>query len=77
MRVRYKYAEYRPLVARLFVSVWCFECNVNEPSAKDWRVMGRVAYAEYACIGEYMRRYGRIPEFNDKKRSPKAALDPG
>lgn len=33
--------------------------------------MGRVARFEYECMAEYASRFGRLPEFNDMKRSPK------
>jgi hypothetical protein len=29
--------------------------------------MGEVAYMEYYCFAEYVRLFGCLPEFNDKK----------
>jgi hypothetical protein len=33
--------------------------------------MGDVARFEFLCLAEFMDRYNRLPEFNDKNRSPK------
>jgi len=37
----------------------------------DLRKMGEVAMAEYECFARFAEKFGRVPEFNDKKRSPK------
>ena len=33
--------------------------------------MGDVVRAEYLAFAEYAKRFGRLPEFNDKEKSPK------
>lgn len=71
VRFRYKHAGYDGLASSLYVAVLPFECNVRSSSADDLRVMGEVAAFEYECLARYVERYGRLPEFNDKKRSPK------
>ena len=70
-RVRFKHPDYSRLVPRLFVSVWPFKCDVNCAHPNDLRKMGAVAMAEYECFARFAEKFGRVPEFNDKKRSPK------
>jgi hypothetical protein len=33
--------------------------------------MGKVAMAEYQAFAEYAKRYNKLPEYNNKKSSPK------
>jgi hypothetical protein len=33
--------------------------------------MGEVAKYEYECFALFAEKFGHLPEFNDKKRSPK------
>ena len=33
--------------------------------------MGRIAKHEYDCFAAFVEMFGRLPEFNDKKKSPK------
>ncbi|MDX9721490.1 MAG: hypothetical protein RBU37_12145 [Myxococcota bacterium] len=70
-RFRYKHAGYDALALSLYVAAHPFECNVRSNSADDLRVMGEVAAFEYECLATYVERHRRLPEFNDKKRSPK------
>ena len=70
-RVRYKYGNYTELIKRLSVSVSPIQCDVKSNKAEDLLKMGEVAYWEYYCFAEYVERFGRLPEFNDRK-SPKA-----
>jgi hypothetical protein len=37
----------------------------------DLRGMGEVAAFEYECFAQFVEQHGRLPEFNDKQRSPK------
>ena len=71
-RVRYKYKEYSELVPNLYVSVCSVKCNVKYNTPLDLRLMGEVAKFEYECLARFVEKFGRLPEFNDKKRSPKA-----
>ena len=70
-RVRYKYPKYLKLVRKLFVSVYSYKCNVQSNAPSDLLIMGAVAKHEYVCLARFVERFGRLPEFNDKKRSPK------
>ena len=70
-RVRYKYKDYDNLIKYLYVAVRPFKCDVNSNKEKDLLIMGKVAEYEYICFAEYVKRFGMLPEFNDKKRSPK------
>jgi hypothetical protein len=70
-RVRFKYASYKKLAPRLFVSVSPYKCNVTSNKPSDLRIMGEVAKQEYECFALFAKRYKGLPEFNDKKRSPK------
>lgn len=70
-RFRFKHKDYNELVNRLYVSVKSFKCDVNSIDKKNLLLMGKVAEFEYVCFAEYVEKYGHLPEFNDKKLSPK------
>ena len=70
-RVRYKYKDYDKLIKYLYVAVRPFICDVTSNKEKDLLIMGKVAEYEYICFAEYVKRFDMLPEFNDKKRSPK------
>lgn len=70
-RVRFKHPRYEKLISELFVAIWSFECDVISNAAGDLRIMGDVAKQEYECIARFVEQFGQLPEFNDKKRSPK------
>lgn len=70
-RVLYKHRDYSTLIRKLFVSVCPIECEVLSNSPKDLLKMGEVAWFEYYCFSEYVERFEKLPEFNDKKNSPK------
>lgn len=70
-RVRHKYKDYDKLIKHLYVAVCPFICDVSSNKEKDLRIMGKVAEYEYICFAEYVKTFGMLPEFNDKKRSPK------
>ncbi len=73
-RFRYKYQSYDDLVNSLYVSVCPFKCDVKSNRPDDLRIMGEVAKFEYDCIATYVEKFGHLPEFNDKRRSPKYSL---
>jgi hypothetical protein len=73
-RVRYKHQDYQKLCTDLYVSVASFPCDVKTNQPKDLVVMGEVAKFEYDCFAEFAKSHGRLPEFNDKKNSPKYSL---
>ena len=70
-RVRYKHKKYDVLAPTLYVSACYTVCDVTSKKPKDLRRMGEVAKKEYECFAVFVRRFGRLPEFNDMKRSPK------
>ena len=70
-RVRFKYPNYEDLAPQLYVSVCPYECNVESKDPTDLRIMGEVAKQEYECFAIFAETFNQLPEFNDKKRSPK------
>ncbi|TVO58720.1 hypothetical protein [Denitromonas halophila] len=73
-RVRYKHQDYDALLKQLFVAVASFECSVTSNEPGDLRVMGEVAKFEYECMARFVEEHGELPEFNNKKASPKYSL---
>lgn len=73
-RVRRKHRHYATFCRRAFVAVMACRCSPKSNSPKDIRKMGDVARSEYHCIAEFAERFGNLPEFNDKQRSPKLTL---
>jgi len=71
-RVRYKHPEYDQLARRLYVCTAPFRADVTSNQPSDLRVMGEVAKFEYSCLARFVRRFGELPEFNNKK-APKAS----
>ena len=70
-RVRFKHPDYQQLSPRLYVSVCSHECDVRSNRPCDLRIMGEVARLEYECFAVFAEKFGHLPEFNDRKRSPK------
>ncbi len=70
-RVRCKYKDYEKLIKCVYVAVHPFKCDVNSNKVKDLLIMGKVAEYEYICFAEYVKRFSMLPEFNNKKLSPK------
>jgi len=70
-RVRYKHQDYSTLTPMLYVSVCAFKCDVVSEDPHNLRIMGEVAKYEYECFALFAEKFGQLPEFNDKKRSPK------
>jgi hypothetical protein len=70
-RVRYKYKDYEKLIKYLYVAVHPFKCDVSSNKEEDLRIMGEVVKSEYTCFAEYVKRFGMLPKFNNKKLSPK------
>ncbi|PKP55844.1 hypothetical protein CVT91_14535 [Candidatus Atribacteria bacterium HGW-Atribacteria-1] len=70
-RVRYKYKDYGKLIKCLYVAICSFKCDVNSNKEKDLLIMGKVTEYEYICLSEYVKRFSMLPEFNNKKLSPK------
>jgi len=70
-RVRHKYSDPKKLIPRLYVSVCPRNCDVLSNDPSDLRIMGEVAKQEYDCLADFIEAFRKLPEFNDKKRSPK------
>ena len=70
-RVRFKHPDYATLTPTLYVAVCAFACDVTSENPHDLRIMGEVAQHEYECFALFAEEFGHLPEFNDKKRSPK------
>ena len=70
-RVRNKHREYGILSPRLYVAVAAFKCDVTSGKPSDLRRMGDVARFEYLCFAHFAEQFGKLPEFNNKKDSPK------
>ncbi len=70
-RFRFKHSDYSNLAASLYVAICPFPCAVSSLQPNDLKKMGEVAKFEYICFANYAEEFGRLPEFNDMKRSPK------
>lgn len=70
LRFEYKH-KYEDIKEKLYVAVQSFECNINSNSPKDLNIKGDVLKHEFTCFAKYVETYGRLPEFNDKKKSSK------
>jgi hypothetical protein len=70
-RVRFKHPDYSALIHKLYVAICPFRCDVTSEDPKDLRITGEVARYEYECFAIFAEKFGCLPEFNDKKRSPK------
>ena len=70
-RFRRKYRNGNTLAKKLYVAVCPFKCDVSTNKPSDLRVMGEVVRAEYLAWAKYATLFHRLPEFNDKKKSPK------
>ncbi|MCD6340363.1 MAG: hypothetical protein J7L51_00220 [Desulfurococcales archaeon] len=70
-RFRFKYPNHNRIVPLLYIAVCPFKCDVTSNNPVDLRIMGNVAKQEYECFAVFVDMFGKLPEFNDKKRSPK------
>lgn len=74
-RFRYDYRDGEELANRLYVSVCPFECQVRDVTPESLLVLGQVAMAEYVAFAEYVKRFGTLPKYNNKKVSPKLSKE--
>ena len=70
-RLRFKHRGYQTFRTEAYVAVAPFDCEPASQRPRDLRVMGEVARFEYWCLAHFADRFGRLPEFNDKKMAPK------
>ena len=76
-RVLYKHRDYNKLVQNLYVAVAPFKCDVKTNKPEDLRIMGDVARFEYLCLAHFVEKFGELPEFNNKMKSPKYSKSVG
>jgi hypothetical protein len=58
---------------KLYVSIMVFRfCDVESNRCHDLITMGDIAKKEYVCLAEYVKKFNKLPRFNDKKNSPKS-----
>lgn len=69
-RFLYKYKNKNSLLNDLYVSINYLKCDVKSNKSEDLYKMGEVVKFEYVCFAEYVKKFHKLPEFNDKKRSP-------
>ena len=70
-RVRHKHHNYDDLTKKLYVAICPYECDIKSITPSNLCVMGDIAKHEYTCLARYLEKHEELPEFNDKKRSPK------
>ena len=63
--------SYEVLKKKLYVSVLPFVCDVASNKPADLMTMGEIAKSEFVCFAEYVKYWGSLPKYNNKKDSPK------
>lgn len=76
-RVSLKHPDAAEFRRNAFVAVASFRCDPQSNQPADLRTMGEVAKFEYECLARFVEAVGHLPEFNDKKRSPKRSRNSG
>lgn len=76
-RFRFKYQSYSKLLPKLFVAIAPYPCDSSSNKPADLRIMGDVAKCEFECLARFVEVHGRLPQFNDKKASPKYSKSSG
>ncbi len=76
-RFKYKYENYDEVVNDIYVAMDAFDCDVTSNKPHDLIMMGDVARQEYVCFAEYVKRFKKLPRFNDKKKSKKYSKTKG
>jgi hypothetical protein len=69
-----EYNSYDTDVDNIYVAIDTFHCDVKSNEPEYLIMMGDVAKQEYVCIAEYVKRFGKLPKFNDKN-SPKYSAE--
>lgn len=73
-RFRFRFQNYEELMGRLFVAIAPYPCDPTSNLPQDLRIMGDITNCEYECLARFVELHGRLPDFNDKKLSPKFSL---
>ena len=56
--------SYKKWRKSLYVAAMGIECDVKEPTGKDYIKMGWVAYFEYEAFSQYFKEIGKHPKYN-------------
>jgi len=70
-RVRLKHQDYNHFASSAYVAVCHVVCDVTSNRPDDLKLMGKVAELEYLALAIYVEKFGRLPEFNNKKATKK------
>jgi hypothetical protein len=70
-RVKFKHKDSDTFFKDTYVSACIFKISKNKNLSEDWRTKGDCVGHEYNSFANYMDLFGRLPEFNDQKRSKK------
>jgi len=70
-RFRFRHESYSKLLPELFVAIAPYPCDPSSNRPADLRIMGEVAMCEFECLARFAQLHGRLPQFNDKRASPK------
>jgi hypothetical protein len=76
-RFRLEHRSYSKLLPQLFVAIAPYPCDPSSNKPADLRIMGDVAKCELECLARFVEAHGHLPQFNDKKASPKYSLTLG
>lgn len=75
-RVRFKHQDYNQFSTSAYVSVCHVVCDVTSNKPEDLKLMGKVAELEYLAFATYVEKFGKLPEFNNKKDTKKFSKPP-
>lgn len=73
-RVRFKDKNPKDLFDNLYISARIFKLSDAKNTPGDWRLKGECVGFENKSFGEYLEKYGVIPEFNVQKKSLKKII---
>ncbi len=76
-RFLYEHRNYDDTIKKMLVSVAYFKCDVKSKKPEDLITMGEVVKFEYVCFAEYVKRFDKLPKFNDTKKAKKYSLTDG
>src|SRR3990167_797801 len=67
VRFMHDYRNGKDLARLLYVSVRPFKCEAGEITEKNLRMLGCVVKAEYEAWAEYVKRFKKLPKYNNRK----------
>mgnify|MGYP003627092980 FL=1 len=68
-RVKFKHSDENLFFKDTFISVESFVLTDDE--VFNWKQKGNCVKHEYVRFADYLEKFGKLPEFNDQKRSKK------